>query len=135
MSKEGFLYNAWNELKKSIQAGDDNTNLYFKDQEVWWCHVGLRIGKEVYGKGRGFTRPVLILKKLSSDLAVVLPITSQKKQGTWFVDFSVEGVQRCAMLYQIFTVDKKRFQRRIGVVAEENFVAVKEKLKVLLELL
>ena len=75
-------YDIWNEQKKRISQ--TSKNLSFKEREVWWCALGLNIGKESYGKGNAFRRPVLILKKLSSETSIVLPITSQKKTGSWF---------------------------------------------------
>ena len=36
---------------------------FFKEGEIWWCHLGENVGTEMNGKGDFFTRPVLILKK------------------------------------------------------------------------
>jgi hypothetical protein len=37
---------------------------YFNEREVWWCAMGANIGHEQDGKGKLWTRPVLILRKI-----------------------------------------------------------------------
>lgn len=96
--------------------------------------AGLNIGGESYGKGDAFMRPVLILKKLSADLCIVLPLTTQDKKGSWFIDISLLGEKRWVMLNQIRMVHKKRLQHKIGKASKTDFNRVKEKLEALLEL-
>ncbi len=126
-------YNAWNIRKKNLQIATRNKNLYFKEKDVWWCAVGLNIGEESNGKGEYFRRPILIIKKLSADLCIGLPLTSKRKIGSWFIDILLEKETRYVMLYQIRIFHKKRFQHKIGNVSDEDFFKVKQKLKVLLE--
>ncbi len=127
-------YNNWN-LKKQFLEDDANfANLYFKPGDIWWCSIGLNLGSEALGKGSEFRRPVLVLRKLSSDLCVVLPLTSKRKSGTWFVDIMLHEEMRWVMLYQIRTLHKKRFQRKLGQLDDMDFRRVKEKLETLLEL-
>lgn len=77
---------------------------------------------------------MLIIKKLSSDLCIALPITSKKREGTWFIDVVLEGENRFVMLHQIRVLSKKRFQHKIGKLNKKDFNRVKEKLQILLEL-
>ena len=128
------LYNSWNKKKKEIQEKSASDQVYFNERDIWWCSAGLNVGKEVYGKGKNFKRPVLVLKKLSSELAVVLPLTSQEKMGTWFSEVHLKDEKRWVMLYQIKLYDKKRFVEKIGEVSHEDFIRTKEKLDALLEL-
>lgn len=127
-------YNSWNRKKQSLEDDCRFAKIYFKPGDVWWCSIGLNLGSEALGKGPEFRRPVLVLKKLSSDLCVVLPLTSKSKSGTWFVDVTLHGETRWVMLYQIRTLHKKRFQRKMGQLDDMDFQRVKEKLETLLEL-
>lgn len=135
MENQEFIekYNDWNIKKQNIHFLN-NEEFYFKEGDIWWCSIGLNIGSESYGKGKDFRRPILIVKKLSEDLCVVLPLTSKKKMGSWFVNIKLDGIHQCIMLYQIRTLNRKRFQRKIGELSYDTFIDIKEKLKILLEL-
>ncbi len=126
------LYDTWNEDKKSIVITEYRP--FFDEGEIWWCVTGLNIGSELNGKGEHFLRPVLIIKKLTPDSCIVIPITMKKKEGTWFTHITVNGRDRWAVLHQIRMVSTKRFQDLMAVLCPEDFAKVKEKLKRLLEL-
>jgi mRNA interferase MazF len=134
MEKEEFIekYNNWNIKKQEIQFSDIEET-YFKEGDIWWCSLGQNIGTESYGKGRDYRRPILVIRKLSEDLCIALPLTSKTKIGTWFVDILLNYESRCVMLYQIRTLNRKRFQRKMGEVSIEDYIKVKEKLESLLE--
>ena len=70
-------FDAWNELKKSIQQ--NTQEIYFNEAEVWWCTLGINVGHEQDGVGNLAQRPVLVLKKLSAETCVVVPLTSSHK--------------------------------------------------------
>lgn len=46
-----------------------------KKVRFWWTAIGMNIGEEVHGKGENFTRPVIILAKLSKNLCIAIPTT------------------------------------------------------------
>lgn len=127
-------YEKWNKKKQEIEMSAEYRSIYFKEGQVWWCSLGLNIGSESFGKGESFRRPVLIVKKLSSDLCIALPMTSKEKIGTWFLDITLDNEKRWVMLYQIKTLNKKRFYLKIGELDTKDFNRVKEKLDTLLEL-
>lgn len=127
-------YDLWNEKKKNIEKDDKYKNIYFNEGDIWWCSLGLNIGSESYGKGNSFRRPILVIKKLSSDLCITASLTTKRKIGTWFTDIVINNNQRCVMIYQIRTLHKKRFQHKIGKLNDKDFINVKEKLDSLLEL-
>ena len=81
------LYDLWNEQKKVLAV--TQKKILFKEGDIWWCSLGLNIGTESYGKGETFRRPVLIIKKLSGDACITLPLTSKQKIGTWFAEITV----------------------------------------------
>lgn len=134
--KKDFIekYNNWNIKKQDIQFSERTEKMYFKEGDIWWCSLGLNIGSESFGKGENFRRPILIVKKLSGDLCITLPLTSKEKNGTWFIDITLQGEKKWAMLYQIRTLNKKRFTVKIGELDDTDFARVKEKLDALLEL-
>lgn len=127
-------YDDWNEKKKLIEQDRRFRRLYFKESDIWWCSLGKNIGTESFGKGENFRRPIIILKKLSAEMCIALPITTQRKEGSWFVEISFQGEKRWVLLHQIRMVHVKRFQRHMAEITSEDMFLVKEKLKTLLEL-
>lgn len=125
-------FDTWNEQKKLLEKAEQK--ILFKQREVWWCAVGTNVGDESCGKGDFFARPVLILKKLSGENYIGIPLSTKRKTGTWFVDVSVRGEVVSALLYQIRMFSASRFQRRLVTLDVADFERVKEKLEVLLEL-
>lgn len=97
-----------------------------KERDLWWISFGENIGSEIHGKGRLFSRPGLVIKKLSRGFYLVAPTTSQKKPGTWYVPVKQEGKEMFACLHQVRTIDYRRLSSRLGILDEEDFKRVKE---------
>ena len=131
MNIELALYDDWNIKKKELAVAV--RELLFKEGEVWWCSLGLNIGTETYGKGKDFLRPILIIKKLSKEDCIALPITSVPKSGDWYAEVIFNEEKRWIMLHQIRIVHIKRFMERISVLSETDLIRVKKDLKQLLE--
>lgn len=125
-------FDSWNKDKKGLEERD--IRFLFKTGDIWWCSIGLNVKTESCGKGKGFQRPVLVLKKLSRDSFIGIPLSTQEKTGSWFVDISIHGEKRYALLYQIKMFSVNRFQRRLATLDDTDMKRVKEKLKTLLEL-
>lgn len=125
-------FDQWNIEKKKIDRY--TLNIQYKEEEIWWCSVGLNIGIESCGKGQYFRRPVLIMRKLSQTSFIGIPLTTQLKQGTWFQEIKHNGKGACAILSQVRLFDSHRLQRRIGTLDKQDFTEVKNKLKTLLKL-
>ena len=85
-------FDKWNSIKKDLDKRDKK--FFFKDGEIWWMSVGLYVAKESCGKGIIFKRPVLVLKKLSSDTFIGLPLSSKEKIGSWFIDINLGKEKR-----------------------------------------
>ncbi len=132
MYMDDLKYDEWNNLKKKVSKS--NKQILFKEGEVWWCSLGYNIGTETFGKGRIFSRPILILKKLSNETSICIPLTTKIKVGSWFVRIQIHDVDNYVMLNQIRMLHAKRFQRRMFVVGNSTFNTIKEKLKNFLEL-
>ena len=113
----------WSQVKRHTQARQ--SSVFFKTGEIWWCRVGLNVGEEVFGKGLELLRPILIFRKNSGNSFLALALTTQEKKGCWYVETTLLGKKRLAMLHQVRTFDKKRLVRRIGTLDGEQFAVVR----------
>ena len=79
------IFDNWNLLKKKLNSKNKFPSIL--EGEVWWCSLGKNVGVEINGKNANFTRPILIVKKLSSVGFIGVPLTSQIKNwppaGNW----------------------------------------------------
>ncbi len=123
-------YDEWNEVKK--QTNIYKRKLGIKPREIFWVKIGQNIGDEEYGKGEVFSRPVLVVRQLTHDLFVGIPITSTLKNDDYFHTFeysSKKGIHKnSAMILQLRTFSKKRITDKIGKMNVEDFKTVQEKI-------
>jgi len=94
----------------------------------------LNLKQESCWKWDDFRRPVLILKKLSTNTFIWIPLSTKLKNGTWYADYTQNWEKCTALLYQIKMFDVTRFQRRIWQMDEKDFSGIKKRLKLLLNL-
>jgi len=125
-------FDAWNKIKKDLEIKEQR--FFFKEGEIWWISVGLNIAQESCGKGSIFRRPVLVLRKLSSDTFIGIPLSSKDKTGTWFTDITLGNEKRTVLLYQIRMFSTNRFESRLATLDDNDMKKVKEKLEFLLKL-
>jgi len=106
-----------NDLRKSAKE------IYFHEREVWWCSVGENIGFEENGKGEEFTRPIVILKRLSLDTCLIIPLTTSSKRKNILSVGVLDGEdeESFAMAEQVRLVDAKRLGLKIGSIDKEKF--------------
>ena len=114
-------FDEWNELKKKLHFG--KKNLFIREREVYFLHIGKNIGKEQNGQ-KSFLRPVLVYKKISHDLFIGIPLTTKKKERKYYFAFNYKQSKTSyAMLNQIRTFDIKRisyFSGRVNKNIWEN---------------
>jgi mRNA interferase MazF len=96
------------------------------ERDLWWISFGENIGTEINGKSDTFSRPGIILKKISRESYLVAPTTSQNKIGTWYIQIQHNEKFICICLHQIRVIDYRRILNRIGVVDEDDFKRIKE---------
>lgn len=101
---------------------------WIKAGEVWWCRLGENIGTEINGKNAFYLRPVYILKKVNRYSAVVIPLTSKEKYGSWFCDFYLGEKHEFANLSQIRAISLFRLENKIGTVGKETKELIKRRL-------
>lgn len=78
-------FDGWIKVKENVHYCGRIPNI--KDSEIWWCAVGENVGVEINGKSNAFSRPVLVMKKLSRFGFLGAPLTSQFHAGNWYIDF------------------------------------------------
>lgn len=99
----------------------------FKEGDVWWCKIGENIGIEINGKHKYSLRPVYILKKFDSMGALVIPLTSQKKTGSWYCSFLLKNRRQYAVFAQVRTISSLRLCRKLGVPSKDIQKRIKAK--------
>ncbi len=114
----------WIGLKEKLNNIDSLPPLV-KERDLWWVSFGENIGSEINGKNRLFSRPGIILKKLSRGFYLVAPTTSQKKEGSWYVEMKHESRIMYVCLHQIRAIDYRRLSSRLGQVDTNDFERVK----------
>ena len=117
-------FDKWNELKKVINVRNP---IYVSERDIWFCSVGLNVGSEQSGKHELFERPVLVIKKVTSNTFIGMPLTSNKKKGSWYVE--IESTSSSAIISQVKLFDTRRLARKIGFISVEEFEIIKNKLK------
>ncbi len=129
-------HDIWNEQKKYLSTkklykimedGTKTPRTPIKEWEVWWCKLGVNIGNELYGKWSQYTRPVLIVKKISWVSCIVIPATSQPKEWTWFYPLSIEWKQWFLVFPQIRMISSARFTDKIWEIGAEEMSKIRKK--------
>lgn len=114
----------WIRLKEKLHNIQKDPPLV-KERDLWWISFGENIGSEIGGKSNLFSRPGLVLKKLSRGFYLVAPTTTKKKEGTWYVEITQEGKSMYICLHQVRTIDYRRLSSRLGTVDSNDFEKVK----------
>jgi mRNA interferase MazF len=119
-------FDGWNIKKKEI---DDRVNeLFFRQGEVWWVHLGLNIGFETNGKGVDFMRPVIVLRKYNQYSFLALPLSTSNKINYYRISVGVvDGKEAFANLSQMRNIDSKRLINKIGYIEASVFAGIKRK--------
>lgn len=117
----------WNEQKKKLQGTLKLPT--FKQWEIWWCSIGKNVGREVYGKWTSFARPVYIFKKVSKEMFLGIPLTSQEKTGSWWYKIETHDKTRYAVLPQIRLLSANRLKEYVLILPEPD----QENLKIALK--
>lgn len=124
-------FDQWNNIKR--QTDKAQRNVGFRQRDIFWTRVGKNIGFEEYGKGNEFQRPVLIVRKLTSNIFIGLPLTSSIRDNDYFYSFSYNSkkglVENSAMILQVRTFDKRRLMGKIGTMNKEDFNNTLEKIR------
>lgn len=99
---------------------------FVSEREIWWVSFGENVGSEINGKSALFSRPGLILKKLTHNFFLVAPTTSQKREGSWYVPLKIGGKEMFICLHQIRSIDSRRLSTRLNMIDDDDFNRVKQ---------
>jgi|SRR3989338_4028757 len=115
----------WMTIKEKLH----NTNAeppIVKERDLWWVSFGENVGSEINGKSKLFSRPGVVIKKLSRGFYLVAPTTSQKKEGSWYVEIKHGGRYVYICLHQVRTIDYRRLSTNLGQIDTDDFKKIKE---------
>jgi len=125
-------FDEWNEVKKDISLKENLVG--FKPREIFWLRLGQNVGSEEFGKGNEFQRPVLIVRRLTKDIFLAVPLTSKlREDNDYFYTFEYKSkkgvIKNSAMILQVRTFDKKRLMGKIGTISKDDFEKILEKIR------
>lgn len=114
----------WHKLKQKLHKNHKAPRI--KEGEVWWCSFGENIGVEINGKSIRFTRPVLIMKKLSHLSFMGVPLTSKIKSNNWYTTINFLGKNQSAAVCQSRTMSVSRLHSKMGELPKNDLNAIKD---------
>lgn len=115
-------FSGWIKIKKKLHFRKGLRS--FSRGEIRWCNVGENVGSEICGKGKDFLRPVLIINKLSKYNFIGVPLSSQKHQGSWYIDFTFQGKEEYAVVAQVENISAKRLHHKMGEASSSDLSKV-----------
>ena len=117
-------FHEWGDLKEKLHFNARAPRIL--EGEVWWCSFGENVGVEINGKSARFTRPVLIMRKLSKFGFMGIPLTSQEKTGSWYVKFEFLGKSEYAAVCQARVMSVSRLHSKIGQIPKSDLGLAKK---------
>jgi mRNA interferase MazF len=124
-------FDDWNEQKKKTHERNDAP--FCHKRELWWCALGVNIGFEQDGSGDEYRRPVLVLKSMSKQTFLAIPLTTATNNHPLRPAIGlVEGKEARALLSQMRVIDTKRLVRKIGYLEQAVFDRIRKTAKDLL---
>ncbi len=115
----------WFKLKPNLDKKNHKPP-FVSEGQIWWCHLGENVGTEISGKGEKFTRPVIILQKLSNMTYLVLPTSTKIKKGNWYIPIVYKKKEMVVCLHQAKTIDYRRIDDKIGFISGKDFKSIKK---------
>ncbi|HEY4521129.1 MAG TPA: type II toxin-antitoxin system PemK/MazF family toxin [Candidatus Paceibacterota bacterium] len=116
-------FDRWNALKKNLHEREINAFAYAR--EIWWCSIGINIGAETDGKHDNLERPVIVMKIYNKETLLVLPITSKPKADKFHYKIHAGKHTGWVKLTQPRVISHKRLLRKVAILGEVEFKALK----------
>jgi mRNA interferase MazF len=118
-------FDGWNEKKKEVNSIEDSP--FFYEGEIWWCSLGVNIDVEIDGKNTYFERPVLIIKKVNLQSALVIPITKTYKDSTYV--YHIKTISSNVVISQMRSISNKRLLRKVCRINIKEYAHIIIRLK------
>ncbi len=121
------FFNIWNIFKQKLDARERNP--HFRRGDIRWVFFGKNIQSEIYGKGKQFRRPAIILQSVFGDSAIIVPLTTKKHTGNYYFEFTdTKGNKQTAILPQIRYADSRRLGEKISSISKDDMQGLKKSL-------
>ena len=117
-------FDKWIEVKKNLHKVGRIPKV--NERDVWWAGCGQNVGVEINGKSERFTRPVVILRKFSRFGVMAIPLTSQKHEGSWWVEIEFLGKREWAVVSQARFISTSRLYSKIGQIPTNDMDNIRE---------
>ena len=114
----------WSIYKEKLNSS--TRSLMYKPGEIWWCALGINIGHEQDGDQLSFERPVLIIKTFSNDTCLCVPMTTSKRDSSFYFSITLSGKEVSIITSQIRTISTKRLLRNFANISDDEFKKLKE---------
>ena len=105
----------WFDVKRRLREST-REEAVVNEWDIWWVSFGENVGFEINGKSADFSRPAIVYKKLSRQMFLVVPTTTQSKNGSWYVSLHHDRTNMWACLQQIRVIDYRRLHTKLGSV-------------------
>lgn len=116
-------FDGWNKKKQYIET--NHRLVYAYPREVWWCSLGINVGAEIDGKNEHFERPVIVMKVYNKETMVILPVTTKEKKDVFHFETKMDGRFVWVKLTQARVISNKRLLRKLDVLDEKQFEALR----------
>lgn len=116
-------FEEWIKIKENVHFTGRIPDI--REGEVWWCAIGENVGVEINGKSDVFSRPVLVMKKLSRYGFLGVPLTSREHNGNWYIAFVFKNKKQFASLAQIRVFSVSRLYKKMGMIPESDLRIIK----------
>ncbi len=118
-------FSQWIKQKRKLH-NETSVAPLVRERDLWWVALGENVGSEMGGKSKYFSRPALVLKKLSHGFYLIVPSTTQKREGSWYVPIHFGGQDMYLCLHHIRTIDYRRLYSKMGQVDTNDFATTKK---------
>ena len=121
-------FDKWGEIKKELHKNE--AKKLYHSREVWWCSLGVNIGYEQDGDGEEYQRPVLILKGLSKNTCLVIPLTTSNHKHSMRIPLGmIDRKEASAIISQMRIIDTKRLVEKVSFIDKEIFETIRKAVK------
>ena len=118
-----------NWIVKKEELDDRENSLFFKERFIYWIGLGENVGDEENGKGKTFSRPVLVVRKFNQSVFWGVPLSTQLKDNKYYVEITFKGKKQSALITHMRLFDSKRLYSKMGKLDKEEFERVKKEIK------
>ena len=120
-------FDKWNSRKKELNGGQSN---FYRARDIRWCSLGINIGFEQDGKNQTYRRPVLVIKGFSSNVCLIVPLTTSTKINPYHINIGViSGKDNFVIISQIRLIDTKRLHDRIAILDQNKFDEIRKAIR------